>query len=163
MTVHLSMSYKCEACEFPYIPYNETIVCPKCGEKGEVTEEYASLIKGICESFIYNLYNYKSYIPDAWWCGDLSDNIQHTLFPVYEHCLKNHKDVLAEYKPEEFREISDWYIKEKVNLADILLPAKDYMKQLSFDVYEKAFEQGVNLSLKKKACENGGRRAENNK
>ena len=150
------MRYECEVCGFPYIPYNETIVCPKCGKKGEVTEEYKTLINGICRSFVYNLDNFKGYIPAFWWCGDVSDNIQYTLFPVYEHCLKNHKEVLAEYKPIEFRKISDLYIDEKVNLADELLPVKKYLKQLSLDIYEKAFEIGFNLSLKKKFVKRNG-------
>ncbi len=131
MTLHLYMNHICPEfdCGCVYIPYNETIPCPKCGKQEEM-ENYFPLIEGICESFIFNIGDVGSFTPMCWATMDLSDAMQLILFHLFEKWIK-------ESISEKFKDYSDDFI-SRIDCQDQDY-MRDYLKKLSLDIYEEFF------------------------
>ena len=138
MTLHLSMEYICSKCEAKYIPYNETIVCPKCGNKEEL-EEYPELIRGICNSFEYNI-NSTGRFDNCWAVMDISDTIQSLFFDIFQFWVI-HK--MKEYSPENRTKEFKKYLKETINNVDF--GEEDYMKKYLEKIGAKIYEEFFNI------------------
>lgn len=155
MTLHLSMEYTCSECESKYIPYNETIVCPKCGHK-EKMEKYPDLVNGICDSFVFNIQNTESF-NNCWITMDISDSIQSLFFPIFDVWAINK---MGKYVPENRTKEFKKYLKEKLDKVDFGDNdyIKDYLEKLAIKVYEEFFNirkynleiNGENIKLKDK-------------
>lgn len=90
MTLHINYDHKCPKCDAYYIPYDKDVPCPRCGL---VEEERFDYIPKAARSLIFNLDNYGSYAPQAWWVSSLADHVLLILFPVFEQFRKsNRKD-----------------------------------------------------------------------
>ncbi len=149
MTLHLYMNHKCSECKTEYIPYNNEITCPKCGYHVEM-ENYPELIDGICESFLYNLKAYKSFVPGAWVTLDVSDTLQMFLFSVFEKWfLKESTNHEPQERTKAFKEfLND--IMEKVDFQkqDYM---SNYIRDLALIVYNEFFNiRGINLEITSK-------------
>lgn len=136
MTLHLYMNHKCSECETLYIPYNNEIACPKCGDKPEM-EDYPEFIDGICESFLYNLGQNGSFRPMCWAAMDVSDSLQMFLFGVFDNWKKEMNDHEPQERTKAFEEFFS-RIMDKVDLdgADFM---SDYVKNLGLTVYNEFF------------------------
>ncbi|WXG44038.1 MAG: hypothetical protein WED04_08405 [Promethearchaeati archaeon SRVP18_Atabeyarchaeia-1] len=90
MTLHINYDHRCPKCSAYYIPYDKDVPCPQCGV---VEEERFDYIPKAAASLLFNLDNYGSYAPAAWWVSSLADHILLVLFPVFEQYRKsNHED-----------------------------------------------------------------------
>jgi len=146
MTLHLYMQHKCTECETIYIPYNNTVPCPKCGDQAKM-ENYPDLINGICESFLYNIREYGNFIPMCWITMDISDSLQVFLFGIF------HKWVLEESSNHEphmrtaaFKEFIKNIIKEiDFNELDFM---ENYIHDLTLAIYNEFFNiRNINLKI----------------
>ena len=81
MSLHINYSYQCYQCSAYYIPFDETVVCPKCGIKEE--EVYATFISEAADSASFNLQS-GFYEPDFWYINSFADHILHLLFMILE-------------------------------------------------------------------------------
>lgn len=146
MTLHLYMNHKCSECETEYVPYNSEILCPKCGDQAEM-ENYPELIEGICESFLYNIEQYGSFVPMAWVTMDISDTLQVFLFSVFERwALEESLNHEPQTRTKAFKAfLND--IMEKVDLhgQDFM---KDYIREIALAVYKEFFDiRSINLEI----------------
>lgn len=91
MTLHITYSHQCPACEAFYIPYDDRVPCPKCGL---VEEERFDYISQAAASLRFNKAG-GEYTPAAWWVGSLADHILSVLFPLF--------DARDEGNPPDFR------------------------------------------------------------
>jgi hypothetical protein len=90
LTLHIKYDHKCPKCDAYYIPYDKDVPCPRCGL---VEDERFDYIPKAAGSLLFNLDNYGSYAPEAWWVSSLADHILLILFPVFEQFRKsNHND-----------------------------------------------------------------------
>ena len=136
MTLHLSMEYICSKCEAKYIPYNETIVCPKCGNKEDL-EKYPKLVEGICDSFVFNIKSTKRF-DNCWVTFDISDMIQSIFFYIFNTWAL---DKMENYEPENRTEEFKKHLEEVIDKIDFHEDTyiKDYLKKLGMEVYEEFF------------------------
>jgi hypothetical protein len=81
ITPHIDYTHKCPKCDSWYIPYDESVPCPSCGLVEQERFDFISKAVGACR---YNLSNFESYIPPAWFVGSLGDHILHLVFPLLE-------------------------------------------------------------------------------
>ncbi len=81
MTLHIPYSHQCGSCQAFYIPYDETVPCPRCGT---VETERFPYIPQAAGSVRFNLDSYGSYVPPAWYTGSLGDHILYILFNLFE-------------------------------------------------------------------------------
>ena len=148
------MKYECLVCEQPYLPYNKTIPCPKCGDKPEM-EEYPSLIEGMCESLAFNISNYGSFGAMCWAVMDVSDSIQMYFFNIFKEWMKIADDYDPPSRTEEFSK----FFKKALNDADWKDQShmKEYTTKLGIDIYNEFFnvrninivKNGQGLKIKK--------------
>lgn len=139
------MNHKCSECETDYIPYSNEIPCPKCGDKVKM-KDYPELIDGICESFLYNINNFESFVPICWAAIDISDSLQMFLFGLFRNWMKEAEDHEPQTRTKAFEEFLN-KVNKIVDLGDrdYML---DYLKTLAMDVYEEFFNaRGVNLEI----------------
>ncbi len=136
MTLHLYMHHKCSECETEYLPYNETIACPKCGDKPEM-EDYPEFIDGICESFLFNLKDVGRCRPICWATMDISDSLQAFLFSVFDGWMKK----IEEHEPQErTKAFEEFYtdILSQMDQKDAEFMI-DYVKELGLTIYNEFF------------------------
>lgn len=81
MTLHAVYDHQCPQCEAFYIPYDDDVPCPNCGE---IEEERFDYVSKATASLRYNLKMTESYMPAAWWVGSLGDHILYVLFQLFE-------------------------------------------------------------------------------
>jgi len=146
MTLHLYMEHECteKDCDCTYVPYDDSIVCPKCKHKPEV-EDYPELIEGICESFLYNLGEYGCFVPAAWITMDISDNLQGFLFSVFS---KWTLEELSDHEPQTRTKAFEQFLNALLEKVDF--DEQDYMsnyiRDLALAVYNEFFDiRGINL------------------
>jgi len=104
MTLHIVYDHQCPRCGAFYIPYDEAVPCPNCGE---IEEERLDYIPRVVASLEYNMKMTGSYMPAAWWVGSLGDHILYVLFQLFDRYRKEGAggdfgafadDVLAAYQ-----------------------------------------------------------------
>jgi len=104
MTLHIVYDHQCPRCDAFYIPYDEAVPCPNCGEIEETRFDYISRAVASLE---YNMKMTGSYMPAAWWVGSLGDHILYVLFQLLDRYRKEGAksdfatfadDVLAAYQ-----------------------------------------------------------------
>jgi hypothetical protein len=81
MTLHVYYSHQCTACEAHYIPYDQDVPCPQCGL---IKPERFDFIPRALQSMEFNLKQFGSYMPPAWWVGSLGDHVLHLLFRIFD-------------------------------------------------------------------------------
>lgn len=140
MTVHLHMQHQCENedCGCLYIPYNESILCPSCGSKAEM-DDYFPLIEGICESFLHNLHENKSFFPSAWITMDISDVLQMFMFSIFEKWVLEHPSATEESRDEDFKSFAE----EIIDMIDFKGDGhiRSFIRQAIWDVYHRFFHE----------------------
>ncbi len=136
MTLHLSIKYSCPECNAKYIPYNETIICPKCSYK-EKKDIYLNLVEGICDSFVFNI-KQTGRFDNCWATMDISDTIQSFFFDIFnfwafrlmnDHKLKDRDIEFAKFLKKTV---------DKANLGEDDY-MRDYLKELGKELYEEFF------------------------
>ena len=80
MTMHITYDHQCAKCGAFYIPYDE-VPCPNCGL---IESERFDFIPQAADSAMFNLEEYQSYVPPAWWTGSYGDHILSLLFSILE-------------------------------------------------------------------------------
>ncbi|GDY08971.1 hypothetical protein LBMAG52_24570 [Planctomycetia bacterium] len=81
MTWHIHYTHQCGNCEAFYIPYEVSVLCPKCGtNEDEVKDDFISEAAG---SAHVNLRE-GSYLPGVWHTSSFADHILYLLFSVLE-------------------------------------------------------------------------------
>jgi hypothetical protein len=81
MTLHIVYNHQCAKCSAFYIPFDDDVPCPNCGE---VEEERFDFISRAAGSLRYNMKMGGSYMPAAWWVGSLGDHILYVVFQLFE-------------------------------------------------------------------------------
>jgi hypothetical protein len=74
-------THQCPQCAAFYIPYDQDVPCPKCGQ---VEEERFDYIPQAVASMQFNKKSGRSYTPGAWWVGSLGDHILSILFGLFD-------------------------------------------------------------------------------
>lgn len=136
MTLHLYMHYKCSECEIEYLPYNDTIACPKCGDKPQM-EDYFPFVEGICESFLFNIEDIGNIVPHCWASIDISDNLQLFFFKVFSDWIEKMK----EHEPQERAKAFETFlnnIMSKINFKGREY-LSDYVTDLAITIYNEFF------------------------
>lgn len=108
MTLHINYTHQCPKCGAYYLPYDRDVPCPKCGL---VEEERFDFVSPAVESVLFNLAEYRSYVPPAWWTGSLADKILLDLFMIFEKFEKHGKSEKSEktdFKTYVGRELEKW-------------------------------------------------------
>ena len=85
MTLHVFYDHQCPECGFWYIPYDDSVACPKCGL---VEEERFDFIPRAAESLQFNLESTGSYVPCAWYTGSLGDHSLSVLFGLFDEFVE---------------------------------------------------------------------------
>ena len=137
MTLHIHYSYQCPACGAHYIPYNEDVLCPKCGTKNNETYDY---ISEAVASLQFNLHSYGKYTPLAWFSGSLCDHILLLLFPIFDNYNKDSGK-------QSFSEMSGKWL-EAMQWADQQYLCA-HVHEIAVKIYDKLQEQD-----KEKYCRN---------
>jgi len=121
MTLHINYDHQCAACDADYIPYDVGIACPKCGL---VESECFDFVPEAVESLRFNKAD-GSYLPAAWYIGNISDHILQLLFHLFS--------AYEESGGEEFQQFAtvwlaqlDWGDQEYM---------REYLQFLSIRVY----------------------------
>lgn len=106
MTIHLrTPEYTCKNCKTTFIAYKKGIECIRCGKPEESSGEGYEFISGQTMALIYNMNRFGRYVPDAWYTGSNSDQLQNYIFYIFEDLRKNPKlDLEAELKNKEIIE-----------------------------------------------------------
>lgn len=81
MTLHVYCNYKCSKCNAFYIPYEEQLPCPRCGN---ISDKSIDFIYQAVESVNYNLKRYGSYVPPAWGADNYGDYVMRLIFNVLQ-------------------------------------------------------------------------------
>ena len=144
MTLHLYMHHKCSECETEYLPYNETIACPKCGDKPEM-EDYFPFVEGICESFLFNIGDVGRIVPYCWASIDLSDTLQLFFFKLFSNWIEEMK----EHEPQERAKAFETFLNNvtsKMNFKEREY-LSDYITDLAIAIYNEFFNvRGILLT-----------------
>lgn len=80
MTIHISYNHSCSGCEAVYIPYDQDVVCPKCGLR---EEERFDFVTEAVKSLNYNLTHGGNYAPKAWATTSHADHFMAALFGIF--------------------------------------------------------------------------------
>jgi predicted nucleic acid-binding Zn-ribbon protein len=81
MSYHVTYNHKCPKCGAYYIPFDQAVPCPKCGE---VESERFDFIPEAATSANINLIRGRRYVPVAWWVGSLGDHILRIIFGLLD-------------------------------------------------------------------------------
>jgi len=147
MTLHLYMHHQCseEECNCIYIPYNESIVCPKCGSKPDI-DEYPEFIEGCCESLLFNINDIGSFMPICWATIDMSDTLQMFLFHTLRLWTKGMEDHEPQTRTKAFEEFLD-EILENVDYNNSGYMLK-YLREFTLTIYDEFFNvRGIHLEI----------------
>jgi len=121
MTLHINYDHQCASCSAEYVPYDEKILCPNCGN---FEPDRYDFIPEAIESLKFNR-SAGSYIPGAWLVESISDHILNLLFYLFAAHEKS--------ESEDFRHFSvDWLSSLDWEDQDYLC---GYMIQLAARVY----------------------------
>ena len=80
MSLHVGYDYQCPDCGADYIPYDADVICPRCGV---LEPECFDFIPKAVESLKFNKAD-GSYLPAAWYVGNISDHILQLLFYLFD-------------------------------------------------------------------------------
>jgi len=81
MSYHVVYNHECPKCGAYYIPFDQAVPCPRCGE---VESERFDFISEAATSASINLMEGGHYVRGAWWVGSLGDHILSILFGVLD-------------------------------------------------------------------------------
>ena len=81
MSHHIHYNHECPKCGAFYIPFDQMVPCPKCGE---VESERFDFIPQAAESAQFNFLDLGRYMPDAWAISCFGDHILFIIFRVLE-------------------------------------------------------------------------------
>lgn len=106
MTIHIKCKHKCAFCGIDYIPFDDDVPCPHCGE---LEEERYDLIPEAAASARFNLLDHGSYIPLAWVILSHGDSVMSIIFRLLEldrqeGSLNNFSEMAREALEKKF----DW-------------------------------------------------------
>tara|TARA_B100001123_G_scaffold267470_1_gene297773 strand:- start:910 stop:1233 length:324 start_codon:yes stop_codon:yes gene_type:complete len=94
MTIHIDYNHSCSGCEALYIPFDEGIVCPKCGLGEPETFDY---IPQAVASMKFNKADGR-YRPGAWMVGSLGDHVLNLMFSLFDEFESEQQN--EEFSPE---------------------------------------------------------------
>jgi len=103
LTLHINYDHQCPKCEAYYVPYDD-VPCPRCGL---VEKERFDCITRAARSLLFNLDNYGSYVPPAWWVSSLGDHILQILFGIFEKFKKSEEKDIIKFSEDCLPE-ADW-------------------------------------------------------
>lgn len=104
MSLHIYYDHQCPECEAYYIPYSDTVVCPKCGFK---EDEVYDIIPELTRSAQYQMDTMGFYTPIAWWVGSFGDHVALVIFELLDRCsFKKEEDFEA--IASDFFDKRDW-------------------------------------------------------
>lgn len=72
MTIHSKVSYQCKFCCTNFVPIPEAPNCPRCQEIADGI--FVDFVADTICSAKFNLSNYHSFYPGAWYVGTLGDH-----------------------------------------------------------------------------------------
>ena len=81
MTIHSFYTHNCIKCDAFYIPYEENLPCPKCGN---IVKESVDFIELAADSALFNLHTVNSYMPGGWMMNSFGDRVLLTLFQILD-------------------------------------------------------------------------------
>lgn len=81
MPLHIVYDHQCPACEAHYIPYDQDVPCPQCGQ---VEAKRFDFIPRAVKSLRFNKARDGTFLPPAWWATSLGDQLLGFLFPLFE-------------------------------------------------------------------------------
>jgi len=81
MSYHVTYNHECPKCGAYYIPFDQAVPCPKCGE---VESKRFDFIPEAATSANMNLIYGGRYVPVAWWVGSLGDHILTIIFGLLD-------------------------------------------------------------------------------
>ena len=73
--------HQCSSCGIDYIPFDDDVPCPKCGE---LEKERYDVITGGAASAQFNFLDHGSYIPSAWVVLSHGDAVMSIIFQLLE-------------------------------------------------------------------------------
>ena len=128
MSLHIPYTHQCPQCSAFYIPYDETVRCPRCGAQEDKSEVFEAFIRQAAHSAEFNLNSLGSYIPPAWWVGTFGDHILHLLFKILEaHRITEGSKPFAEVARQAVDQM-DWGNQEYV---------REHLYQIALRVHEQ--------------------------
>ena len=93
MSLHVGYDHQCASCGADYIPYDAEVACPICGK---IESERFDFVPEVVESLMFNKAG-GSYLPAAWYIGDISDHILHLLFHLFDAYEKSGIDNFRQF------------------------------------------------------------------
>lgn len=114
MSLHIYYDHQCPECEAHYIPYANTVICPRCGFK---EDEVVNIIPQLACSAKYQMDTMGFYTPVAWWVGSFGDHVALMIFKLLDRCDFQEGEDFEAIALEYFDE-KDWgeqlYLKEHI-------------------------------------------------
>jgi predicted nucleic acid-binding Zn-ribbon protein len=86
MSYHISYNHDCPNCGAFYIPFDQAVPCPKCGQ---VESERFDFIPEAARSARINFMEDGHYVPAAWYVGSLGDHVLSLVFDVLDQHRKD--------------------------------------------------------------------------
>lgn len=125
MTLHIHYDHDCPECGVSYIPYDLDVPCPNCGRMEE--ERFETFVDEAAESALFNFDTGGSFMPAAWMCFGLADEILMFIFELFtEYWEGDHDDL-----PEEF--ISRYIAKCEFEGCEYM---RDYLAKLALKIMQ---------------------------
>ncbi len=126
MTLHIHYNHACANCGAEYIPYNEEVACPRCGQVEE--ERFRDFAAQAAGSAVRNLRRGRKYVPPVWSTFSLADSLLYFLFELFEAHRTCKEDTSFEAFTADFVDRADF------SQAEYL---RAYMAPLACRVHEE--------------------------
>jgi len=130
MTIHSYgewySNYQCPKCEAYYIPFSKEVSCPNCGDQQNKENDFIDLAVASLE---FNMVEFQSYVPGAWYTGCYSDHVLSLVFDLFELHRTQNKDNVS------FESFANKYIDE-MEFGDQEY-GRNYLRQIVAAVWDK--------------------------
>ena len=138
MSYHMKLEeYSCPDCKAEYIPYEKGLPCPSCKIiPTDISEEYFGFIDNLIVSLRINKMSCGRYIPDAWYIGSMSDNLQSIFFRLFQF--------LSIKKPRDGEAFIGEYFKNFIIEEKEVEFMRDYLHTIALKVHSRKEEFHVN-------------------
>ena len=138
MSHHIHYNHECQKCGAYYIPFDQKVPCPKCGE---VESERFDFIPRAAESAQFNFLDLGRYVPDAWSTPCFGDHILFIVFRLLEqHRIDTTGRTFSDVATEVLASM-DWgnqlYLRDHIH--DIACRVREQLKEAKQSRPQKTF------------------------